>query len=427
MISEVAAVTLSIADLERARRVFVDGLGFGLEHSWELDDDVEQARLWGVKAPLRGRALFLRQPGAPFGALRVVALDPSSLHCVGDGAQPYDHGYLKNLDFFTDDVEGVCARLEGQGVEFLGPPVEYALPWGGQKVTEAHTRKIEGFKLAVARLEGAPRKAMGEASPFGVATEVAAATQIVGDYDRAVDFYTRVFDCVPAAETVVDDPALIGALHLPEGTRLRMCFIGHTTAIGGKIGLVAYEGPALAGRRAVEFGSRPSHRGAVALTFETDEIDSRHARALAGGATEVTPPGDATLPPWGAVRASSFLSPDGVLHELIDRRGSLDWFSVLEASALEEGSMRGIPNVLPWGRVLLARLAGRVLAWRDRCPHAGAPLSHGRIEGDVVTCPWHAWRIDLVTGCVAGGRGSAISSVPVRERAGQLELGRPRN
>jgi nitrite reductase/ring-hydroxylating ferredoxin subunit/catechol 2,3-dioxygenase-like lactoylglutathione lyase family enzyme len=427
MISEIAAVTLSVADLDRARRVFVGGLGFEVDRSWELDQDADEARLWGGRTPVRGRALFLRQPGAPFGALRIVALDPPSPRCVGDGARPYDHGYLKNLDFFTDDVARLCARLKEQGVEFPAPPVEYALPWGGQKVTEAHTRKMEGFKLAVARLQGAPRKAMGEASPAGVATEVAAATQIVGDYDRAVDFYTRVFDCVPAAETVVEDPALTLALNLPPGTRLRMCFIGHKAAIGGKVGLVAYEGPGLADRSAVEFGSRPPNRGAVGLTFETDEIDSRYARALALGAAEVTPPRDATLHPWGAVRAASFLSPDGVLHEFVDRGVGLDWFAVLDASTLEEGSMRGIPGVLPWGRVLLARVAGQVLAWRDRCPHAGGPLSQGSIEGGRVICPWHGWRVDLVTGCALGGHGSRASSVPVREREGRLELGRPRS
>ncbi|WP_145269392.1 Rieske 2Fe-2S domain-containing protein [Planctomycetes bacterium SV_7m_r] len=28
----------------------------------------------------------------------------------------------------------------------------------------------------------------------------------------------------------------------------------------------------------------------------------------------------------------------------------------------------------------------------DLCPHMGASLAEGHVEGKTVTCPWHAWR-----------------------------------
>jgi len=34
----------------------------------------------------------------------------------------------------------------------------------------------------------------------------------------------------------------------------------------------------------------------------------------------------------------------------------------------------------------------------DFCPHMGASLSGGYLEGDVVTCPWHAWRFRVTDG-----------------------------
>ena len=43
-------------------------------------------------------------------------------------------------------------------------------------------------------------------------------------------------------------------------------------------------------------------------------------------------------------------------------------------------------------------VAGEVLAYRNFCPHAGAPLSEGTISGGVVRCPWHGWTFDLQTG-----------------------------
>ena len=32
------------------------------------------------------------------------------------------------------------------------------------------------------------------------------------------------------------------------------------------------------------------------------------------------------------------------------------------------------------------------------CSHAGGPLAEGRVEGGVVTCPWHGWQYQLASG-----------------------------
>ncbi len=34
----------------------------------------------------------------------------------------------------------------------------------------------------------------------------------------------------------------------------------------------------------------------------------------------------------------------------------------------------------------------------DACPHMGAPLAGGYVEGEAVTCPWHAWRFCIKDG-----------------------------
>jgi nitrite reductase/ring-hydroxylating ferredoxin subunit len=49
-------------------------------------------------------------------------------------------------------------------------------------------------------------------------------------------------------------------------------------------------------------------------------------------------------------------------------------------------------------KVLMTRINGRVYAVVDRCPHMGMSLAKGRIEGGVVTCPWHNSRFDFCTG-----------------------------
>lgn len=67
----------------------------------------------------------------------------------------------------------------------------------------------------------------------------------------------------------------------------------------------------------------------------------------------------------------------------------------------------------------LFRVAGRVFALENRCPHAGDPLSEGSLAGCIVTCAAHGWRFDLRTGFRPGYEdGFPIPCFPVRIEAG---------
>lgn len=47
---------------------------------------------------------------------------------------------------------------------------------------------------------------------------------------------------------------------------------------------------------------------------------------------------------------------------------------------------------------LFRTLDDRVFALHDGCPHKGGPLSQGIVHGARVTCPLHAWVINLDSG-----------------------------
>ena len=49
-------------------------------------------------------------------------------------------------------------------------------------------------------------------------------------------------------------------------------------------------------------------------------------------------------------------------------------------------------------RIAVFRKGSRVYAVGDSCPHMGASLSDGYIDGGAVICPWHGWVFDLETG-----------------------------
>lgn len=72
-------------------------------------------------------------------------------------------------------------------------------------------------------------------------------------------------------------------------------------------------------------------------------------------------------------------------------------------------------------RIAVYRHQGQFYALKDKCPHAGLPISDGSIADGMVTCPYHGWQFRL-----ADGQGDAanVASYPVRETAtGMIEVG----
>ncbi|MGW5366416.1 Rieske (2Fe-2S) protein [Actinopolymorpha pittospori] len=85
---------------------------------------------------------------------------------------------------------------------------------------------------------------------------------------------------------------------------------------------------------------------------------------------------------------------------------------VAGAEQLENGAC----TVLRVGAIEIGvfRVGDHYRAWRNVCPHAGAPVCLGRVEGTmlpsrvyeyrldenkpVLRCPWHGWEYDLETG-----------------------------
>jgi 3-phenylpropionate/trans-cinnamate dioxygenase ferredoxin component len=51
--------------------------------------------------------------------------------------------------------------------------------------------------------------------------------------------------------------------------------------------------------------------------------------------------------------------------------------------------------------IAVFKCEGRLHATQNWCPHAGAALSAGTVEGGAVVCPAHGYRFDLRTGACA--------------------------
>ena len=53
--------------------------------------------------------------------------------------------------------------------------------------------------------------------------------------------------------------------------------------------------------------------------------------------------------------------------------------------------------------VLIVNLNGQFYCLDARCTHAGAPLTEGTLNGDVLTCPWHGSQFRITNGIVLKG------------------------
>jgi nitrite reductase (NADH) small subunit len=88
-------------------------------------------------------------------------------------------------------------------------------------------------------------------------------------------------------------------------------------------------------------------------------------------------------------------------------------------------------KIVTIGRVQIGvfNVGGEIRAYRNACPHAGAPVCVGKIsgtsqpskvyeyiygsEGCILRCPWHGWEFDLRTGEHLVDPGTRLKDVPV--------------
>ncbi|CAB3810013.1 Naphthalene 1,2-dioxygenase/salicylate 5-hydroxylase systems, ferredoxin component [Paraburkholderia caffeinitolerans] len=70
--------------------------------------------------------------------------------------------------------------------------------------------------------------------------------------------------------------------------------------------------------------------------------------------------------------------------------------------------------------VVVFNVEGSLHAIENSCPHNGASMAGGRLEGSVITCPAHGLRFDLRTGCMPGVEGLCLNVLPVRTADGKL-------
>lgn len=95
------------------------------------------------------------------------------------------------------------------------------------------------------------------------------------------------------------------------------------------------------------------------------------------------------------------------------------WYVAATSDEVGEGLLGR--RLLDVGIALYRTRTGAVVAFEDRCPHRGYPLSRGSLQGDNVVCGYHGFAFDSSGSCVQVPSqanvpyGVSLRMVPVRE------------
>ncbi len=83
-------------------------------------------------------------------------------------------------------------------------------------------------------------------------------------------------------------------------------------------------------------------------------------------------------------------------------------------------------EVVAGDRVLAVfNVDGRFFAVDGVCAHAGGPVAQGKLEGTIVTCPWHGWQYDVTTGLHCLNAAIRLESFPVEVEDGAVYVKLP--
>jgi nitrite reductase (NADH) small subunit len=75
------------------------------------------------------------------------------------------------------------------------------------------------------------------------------------------------------------------------------------------------------------------------------------------------------------------------------------------------------------GRMVAVYRRGQTFfAIDDFCPHMGASLAEGHVDGETVACPWHGWRFCIRDGTWEDNPRIKIDSFSVRVQGDEVQV-----
>ncbi len=98
--------------------------------------------------------------------------------------------------------------------------------------------------------------------------------------------------------------------------------------------------------------------------------------------------------------------------------------TVANVSEIRTGEMKLVD--LDGEEVVIANVDGAFFAFGNECPHEEGPLVDGELQGETITCPWHASIFNVKTGEVLEHPAEdPIPTYEVRVEGDEIQLRNP--
>ena len=288
-------------------------------------------------------------------------------------------------------------------------PVPQSVPVKSEPTFEELARAVDDALLAANALDGQPRKVVEAVREALEATHRAALVTIVRRLKADDAGREALFE-------LVDDP-LIHMLFLLHGIIRADPMVEAQAALdtirpglhshGGDVELVRIE----EGVAYVRLAGACNGCSMSSVTMRTTVEEALVAGVSSVNSVEVVPSEPTpTLIPLGAVRHRD---------ETPEQAIAAGWVKTLPAADIGDGRVTELQLTSATGvkvDVIIVRIGASMTAYRNECAHQGLPLGDAELDvrDGTLTCPWHGFCYEALTGDCTSAPGAALEQFPMR-------------